>query len=103
MQLLPVGGSQLGWGYVRPAATDRGGQLRRQFAVGDRQRDAEVIRFDLPAGLRGCPLDRLAAGPRLVGSQEAAEPSVGQRADSPERRRRRAAQPDVQRGIGPRR
>ena len=100
MQLIPVGGHQFGRIDVRPAPTDRGDQLRRQFAVGDRQRNAEVIGFDLPAGLPGRALDGLAAGPRLVGSQEAAQPSVSQRADSPERRWCRAAQPDVQRGLG---
>src|SRR6202044_2664259 len=58
VQLTPVGRHQLGRVDVRPTATDRGDQLRRQLAVGDRQRDAEVIWFDLPPGLRGRALDR---------------------------------------------
>jgi len=91
MQLLPVGGDQIRGIDVRTTAADRDGQLRRQLAVGDRQRNAKVIGFDMPAGLRSGPFDRLAPGPRLGRSQETSQPAIGQRANPLERRGRRTA------------
>lgn len=100
MQLTPVGGDQLRGIDVWTTFANCRRQLVGQVAVADRQRDAEVIGFDCPAGFLGRPLDRLAARACLGGRQKTAQPTVGQCTDPPKRRRGRAAQPDVQRGVG---
>src|ERR1700730_16099453 len=55
VQLLPAGGDQRGGMGFWTTAAGRRDQLRGQLAVGDGQRNAEVIGVDAPARLRRGP------------------------------------------------
>ena len=56
MQLVPAGGDQLARIDVWTTPAHGRRQFRWQLLVGDGQRDAEVIGFDLSAGIAAAPL-----------------------------------------------
>src|SRR5215472_1696837 len=60
VQRIPAGGDQLAGIEVWPTPAGCSSRLRRQLAVGDGQRNAEVIGLDVSAGFRRGPFDRLA-------------------------------------------
>lgn len=76
MQLIPARGDQLTRIQVRAPPAGRHGQLRRQLTVGNGQRNPEVVRFDMPAGLRRGTFDRFPPGPRLGRGEETTQPAV---------------------------
>ncbi len=56
-----------------------------------------MIRLDFASGSRGHRLDLLAAVSCFQRREEAGEPAIAEFADAPQRARRAAAEPDVQR------
>src|ERR1035441_4391393 len=76
VQLIPAGGDQLARVDVWTTPAHGRRQFRRQLPVGDGQRDAEVIGFDLSAGIGCGPVDRLTSRPRLARGEETPQPPI---------------------------